>query len=223
VRLLRARPAETSPGRHVADVARDILGGDHAGISLHHADRFVELAATDDVAEHLDERQIVIGHGPTFSVFETGTPTVVADTEDGLTRVRWPAFGPVLSEAGIRSLLSFPLVSGGARVGTITSYRRSPLFPDPDMYASGLILATLATEIVLHLQAGLTDDALRTDFDPLLLRNAAIQQAAGITAEKLAISIVDASIRLRAHAFATDQTLATLAQRVVNGETALEP
>jgi hypothetical protein len=53
--------------------------------------------------------------------------------------------------------------------------------------------------------------------------NAVIQQAVGITAEQLGIPIVDAAIRLRAHAFATDQPLTVLARRVVNGETALEP
>jgi GAF domain-containing protein len=207
----------------VANVAREILDGDHAGITLRHAERFVAFAATDVVAERLDERQIVIGHGPIFSVVETGTPTVVADTDDKITRVRWPVFGPLLTEAGIRSLLSFPLVSGGARVGAITSYRRTPLFPDPDTYASGLILATLATEIVLQIQAGSNVDPMGDEADAMFQNNAVVQQAVGVTAEQLGISVADAAIRLRAHAFATDQPLAVLARRVVNGETSLEP
>jgi GAF domain-containing protein len=223
VRLLRAKPEELSLGRHVADVAREILAGDHSSITLRQENRFVVLAATDGLAEHLDERQIVIGHGPIFSVFETGTPTVMADTNEELTRVRWPVFGPLLTESGIRSLLSFPLVSGAARIGAITSYRRTPLFPDPDTYASGLILATLATEIVLGIQAGAAIDPMGFELDAVSKNNAVVQQAVGMTAEQLGISVADAAIRLRAHAFATDLPLAALARRVVNGETSLEP
>ncbi len=207
----------------MVDVARQVLGGEHAGITVHRADHFVALVSTDDVAAHLDERQIVIGQGPIFSVMETGTPTVVADTEDALAQNRWPAFGPVLADAGIRSLLSFPLASGGAHVGAITSYRLTPFFPDPETYTNGLVLAALATEIVLHIEAGLATGVPDGDTERTMSDNAVIQQAVGITAEQLGIPIVDAAIRLRAHAFATDQPLTVLARRVVNGETALEP
>ena len=154
---------------------------------------------------------------------ETGTPTVVANTADRPTFVRWPAFGPVLSEAGIGSLLCYPLVSGGARVGSVTSYRDTPWSPDPDTYTDGLLLAALTTEIVLQAQAGALGDELSIDLQPNLRDRAVIQQAGGITAEQLGISIGEAMVRLRAHAFASNQTLASLARRVTSGETALEP
>lgn len=163
----------------------------------------------------------MLGEGPIFSVVETGTPTVVADTADRLTLVRWPAFGSILTSSGIGSLLCFPLVSGEARIGAITSYRRTPWNPDPDTYTDGLVLAVLASEIVLQMKAGLTDHG-SADFEPGFRDRATIQQAAGITAEQLGITVAEASIRLRAHAFATGQPLAVLARRVVTGETSLE-
>lgn len=222
-RSLHERPGALTLGQHLSRNARDILHADRVSITLMLSDEFVVLSATDALARDLDEQQAVIGHGPIFSVMETGTPTVVADTSENLTITRWPVFGPILSAAGIGSLLCFPLVSGAAHVGAISSYRDRIWSPDPDTYADGLVLAALVSEIVLQMQAGWADSGQPDEIESSLRDRAVVNQAAGVTAERLGISIAEASVRLRAHAFATGQPLVVLARRVVSGETALEP
>lgn len=221
-RVLRDSSGAQSLGHHLSEIARDTLRGDHGSVSLHASGELLLLASSDDVAGHLDEQQTVVGQGPIFSVVETGTPTVVADTAEKMTLTRWPVFGPILSAAGIGSLLCFPLVSGAAHIGAISSYRDTPWFPDPDTYTDGLVLAALTTEIVLRMQAGWTDDGRTDELESSLRDRAIVNQAAGMTAELLGIGVAEALVRLRANAFAAGQPLAVLARRVVSGETALE-
>lgn len=223
LRALTERPGNRSPGQHLVDVAQSVLRGQHASVTAGRPAHLIVLAATDDLARELDEQQVLIGHGPVFSVIETGMPTVVADTADDLTVHRWPVFGPVLRRAGIGSLLSFPLVAGGDRIGAVTSYRTTSWHPDPDTYTDGLVFAALATDVALQVLAESIGLAVPGEAEPSLRDRAVVQQAVGITAEQLGISVAEAMIRLRAHAFATDQRLAVLARRVVSGETALEP
>ena len=193
-RSLYESPGALTLGEHLSRTALDILGADRVSITLILSDEFVVLAAT-----------------------------VVVDTAEKITLARWPVFGPTLSTAGIGSLLCFPLVVGAAHIGAISSYRDTPWSPDPDTYTDGLVLAALITEIVLRMQAGWADNGKLDEIEPSLRDRAVVNQAAGMTAEQLGIGIAEASIRLRAHAFATGQPLVVLARRVVSGETALEP
>lgn len=219
---MQDKPASRPLGLHVAEVSKAVLRGTHGAVSIHTANHTLVLAATHEVAFELDQQQVVIGQGPIFSVLETGTPTIVADTHDNITLSRWPVFSPILSQSGIRSLLCFPLVLGAAAVGAITSYNQSPGHPHPDTYVDGLVLATLATEIILQIQAGIADDDIAQALEPGIQNHAVIQQAVGLVAEDLGISVVEAMIRIRAHAFGSNQTLLVLARRLISGETSLE-
>ncbi len=219
---MQDKPASRPLGQHVAEVTKAVLHGTYGAVSIHTAHHTVLLAATHDLAFELDQQQVVIGHGPIFSVLETGTPTVVADTHDNVTLSRWPVFSPILSQSGIRSLLCFPLVFGAATAGAITSYSQHPGHPHPDTYVDGLVLATLATEIILQIQAGIAEDDIARSLEPGIQNHAIIQQAVGLVAEDLSISVVEAMIRIRAHAFGSNQALLELARRLISGETSLE-
>jgi hypothetical protein len=99
--------------------------------------------------------------------------------------------------------------------GCAVLYRDRPSGLTSDELAYGLVLADVATHIVLGLQAGAPPDTVHT-----LLANeppywAEVHQATGMLSIQLNVPLDEAFVRLRAHAFATDTPLRDLAREVV--------
>jgi AmiR/NasT family two-component response regulator len=90
------------------------------------------------------------------------------------------------------------------------------------MYRDGLILASLATEAILLLKAGTTDDVAAADFQHALASDALLQQAAGIVSEFFNVPITDAMILIRSKAFSSNYSLAELARVIVQRELSLK-
>jgi GAF domain-containing protein len=93
-----------------------------------------------------------LGQGPCIEAYEEGRPVL----EPNLTRParpRWLGFtGPAL-DAGVRAVFGFPLRVGAVRLGALNLYRdRSGPLSD-EQHADALVLADVAAELILMLQA----------------------------------------------------------------------
>jgi hypothetical protein len=113
--------------------------------------------------------------------------------------VRWPAFAQAGVEAGVLAVFAFPLHVEAIGIGVLVLYRDRRGALSADELAYGLVLADVATHLVLGLQAGAPADTLHQ-----LLANepphwAEVHQATGIISVQLGVALDEAFVRLRAH------------------------
>jgi hypothetical protein len=174
----------------------------------------VVLAATDGRARQLEELQFALGEGPCEEASGGGRPVLEPDlAADGSPR--WPRFGAAALDAGVAAIFAFPLRVGAIRVGVLDLYRDTPgPLSAPDL-ADALAFADAATVVVLDLQdhngpGG--SAALTRPIDS----QAVVHQATGMITIQLGVNLAEALLRLRAHAYATGQTVSAVAADVVN-------
>lgn len=101
------------------------------------------------------------------------------------------------------------------RLGALTLYRDRPGPLSDDQYAQVLVLANMAAQAILALQAQAPPDALAPGLENGASSQVVAHQASGIVAAQLGISVDEALLRLRAHAFANDRLLIEVANEVV--------
>jgi len=171
----------------------------------------VVLAATDERARELEELQFALGEGPCVEASGGGRPVLEPDLLVAGSP-RWPRFGAAALDAGVRAVFALPLRVGAIRVGVLDLYRDTPgLLTSPDL-VEALAFADAATAVVLHLQDH--DGAGSTLTGPIDSR-AEVHQATGMITIQLGISLAEALLKLRAHAYATGRTVSAIAADVV--------
>jgi hypothetical protein len=185
-----------------------------AGVALMTADgpSGVVLAATDGRARQLEELQFALGEGPCVEASGGGRPVLEPDLM-AAGPARWPRFGAAVLAAGVRAIFAFPLRVGAIRVGVLDLYRDTPGHLTILELADAAAFAEAATVVVLHLQDhDSADAALAGPIDNL----AEVHQATGMITIQLGVSLAEALLRLRAHAYASGRTVSAIAADVVN-------
>jgi AmiR/NasT family two-component response regulator len=84
-----------------------------------------------------------------------------------------------------------------------------------EMYADGLVLADIVTELLVRHLAG---ESIEFEQSLGSLGSPIVQQSVGILAERYGVEVAEAQVRLRAMAFRRGSTVVELAQRIVNRE-----
>jgi hypothetical protein len=179
-------------------------------------------AASSDRARSVDELEFGLGEGPATDAFSGSRPVLTPDLVQAFAR--WPGYVPAALAAGVRATFAFPMLIGAARFGVVHLHcPRARTLTDHDT-ATSLMLTELATEIVLDIYAPTGD---HTPVDVPLLgpddHRDEIYQAQGMVMVALGVSLREALARMRAHAFASNQELATVAADILAGRTRLEP
>jgi len=214
-----ARPV----GERICAVAGELLGADRTSLTLVAGRNSSAIVGSDAGGVLLDEQQLALGEGPTFDAIDSYAP-VVGDDLTGLDNAhRWPAFAPVGVRHGMAAVYAFPLRVGEARIGVLSAYRTRAGTLTALQYADGLVIASLATVALLQEQSGVTSGDLAEAFLPGLHNQSQIQMAAGMVSEHLGVSIVDALVRIRGHAFQTAQAVNVVARAIVARDLVLEP
>ena len=184
-----------------------------------------ELRGTAGVSDPgiaaVQELQLELGEGPCYAAWMAGEPVLEADLAGPGTR-RWPAFAAAAEAAGVRAVFAFPLHVGAIRIGVLILYRGRPGLLTVEELARGLVLADVATQIVLGLQAGADGEALHQQLANEPAHWAEVHQATGIVSVQLGVPLDEALVRLRAHAFGAGRTLRSVARAVVDGELRLD-
>lgn len=113
--LLSVEDAATGAQRLAVAAQQLIASAAGAGVSLFDEDGTrVTTAATDTLVGTADALQYELGMGPCLSAWATREPQRVQDTT---TDPRWQPWQAAAAEAGIRSVLSTPLVYRGRCLG----------------------------------------------------------------------------------------------------------
>jgi hypothetical protein len=199
----------------VCGAAGTLLSLSGAGISLM-ADG--ELRGTAGVSEAgieaVQELQLTLGEGPCVDAWRDMEPVLEADLADPV-QVRWPAFAHAGVQAGVRAVFAFPLQLGAVGLGVLALYRDRPATLGDEELALGLVLAEVATQTILGLQAGAPAEELHVLLADEPAHWAEIHQATGILSAQLEVSLDEAFVRLRAFAFANDRPLREVAEDIV--------
>jgi hypothetical protein len=86
---------------------------------------------------------------------------------------------------------------------------------DDEQYADALVLADLAAQAVLAMQANALPGALARELEEGANFRFVVHQASGMVAVQLGVSVGEALVRLRAYAFGNDSLLADVAEAIV--------
>jgi hypothetical protein len=166
------------------------------------------------LAARIEDLQHTLGEGPTLDAHRDGVPVSEPDLPHP-RRSRWPVFAPMASAEGAGALFAFPLRIGAIRLGALTLHQLWPGRLTDDQVDDALVMAQVTVNHVLGTQAGASGGRLGGELEMLASHRAEVHQATGMVSIQLQMSLVDALLRLRAHAYAEDRPLADVAADVV--------
>ncbi len=209
-----ARETARSSTARLCTACVDVLGVTGAGITIMGGERAGPICVSDPRVATLEDVQYTIGQGPCLDAFRTGV-SVHTPRFDTDASMRWPSFVSLAREAGIGAVFAYPLSAAGAKVGVLTLYQQREGTLSEAQRDDSAALAEVLTETVLSVH---DDDPTVTPVpgpDDAGRYRAEIYQAAGMIAIQLGVPVAEALVRIRAHAFASDQTVAETAALIV--------
>lgn len=162
----------------------------------------------------VQELQLELGEGPCVDAWSRGEPMLEADLAEPVG-VRWPTFAQAAVQAGVRAVFAYPLHIGAIRIGVLVLYRDRPGDLEVEEAARALVLADVASQVVLALQAGAAPDRVHGLLAGEPPHWAEVHQATGMVSAQLEVPMDEAFVRLRAHAFADRRSLQEVARDVV--------
>ncbi len=213
-RLVGDEPGAETP--RLCRVCAEVTGMTGAGIMLMWGDvPGGSVCTTDDVSALIEQLQYDLGEGPCVDAHQLERPVLEPDLADP-TDPRWLAFaGPAL-EAGVRAVFGFPLRVGAVRLGALNLYRDRPGPLDGEQHADALVMADVAAEAVLLLQAEAPPGEMAAELEAGGDFQYVVHQAAGMVSVQLGVTVGQALVRLRAYAFGNGRPLPQVARDVVS-------
>jgi hypothetical protein len=206
----------TEPGTaRLCEVCAEVSATSGAGLMLMSDDAPVgSVCTTNEVSDLIEELQYELGEGPCVDAHNDGRPVLEPDLADPATP-RWLAFSPPALAAGTRAVFGFPLRVGAARLGAMNLYRDRPGELSDDEHADALVMADVAAQAVLAMQANAPVDTVATELEAGANFHFVEHQASGMVGTQLGISVREALVRLRAYAFSHELGLGEVADAVV--------
>jgi hypothetical protein len=195
-------------------VAAGVLEVDRTALSLVVGDSASPIGGSDHLARDLDEQQFLVGDGPTVSCVRSDSPVLIDDVRTCL--LERPGFATAAIDHGVLAAFAFPLRIGAARVGVLTGYRDRPGALTGEQFADGLVLASIVTVLLLVQQAEEPPGSTARVFREGVETQSLVQRAAGMVSEQLGVSIVDALVVIRSHAYTNGFDVRSVAERVLS-------
>ena len=173
------------------------------------------LAASDRSAGLVEDLQFELGEGPCLDASRSRIPVLLPDLARTAAS-RWPAFGPAALDAGIAAIFALPLQVGAIRLGALDLYRNITGPLEDDQRAQALTYADAAIVTLLHLQDQASPgDGLHPELGKPLDDRAEIHQATGVISVQASITLIEALLLLRAHAYSAGRPILDIARDVM--------
>ena len=179
------------------------------------------LAASDQIAEQVEWKQVTLGEGPGVDAVVSGGPIAAPNLTqpDG----RWPVFAADVADSGIGAMYALPLQVGAIRVGVLDLYcDTGESLSGPD-FADAVAVSELLTSVLLTADSsGAIPESLGPWWNqPLGTRE--VHQATGMMMAQLGIDARSAYARLQAFAFGNSRQLDDVARDVVGRRLRFRP
>jgi GAF domain-containing protein len=173
------------------------------------------LCTTDEMSDVIEQLQYALGEGPCVDAYHQDWPVLEPDLVNPQAP-RWLAFAGPAIEAGVRAVFGFPLQVGAVRLGALNLCRDRPGPLTDDQHADALVMADIAAQAVLDLQATASPERLSVELGAGADFHYVVHQASGMVAAQLEVSVGHAMVRLKAYAFGNDRSLTDVAHEVVD-------
>jgi hypothetical protein len=199
------------------DAVAAAVGCDSTAMTLLGRSGDEALAAASDVTARMaHDAEFMTAEGPAHDVAAVGATVRVGGDELG---ERWPRFGPIVAELGVRAVVGVPLrQEPGGDVGALCVYTPE-VEVTPDLALSAAHIADALTHTVLNHPGAVADDEIPVGS---ILDEAAfydtVNQAAGVVSVRNLCDLDSALAILRARAFADGIPVESLARGVIRGD-----
>jgi len=216
--LLERHGRENSEDSALCSAAAELMALDGAAIALKSGDEdLISLCTSNKMASALMDLELTLGEGPAVDA-SRGDATKDINLL-GATTSTWGTYGPEAAALGARAVFGFPVRLGAIRFGALSLFRAraGPLNAEQD--ADAYLMASVIGRAVLSMQAGGSHQNLAGELNGASMLDFRVHQAAGMLAIQGSISVKDALVLLRAHAFGSGSQLSGLADLVVSGST----
>ncbi len=165
-------------------------------------------------ADAVEDIQFALGEGPCRDAFRLAKPIVVPRLEDS-TAVLWSSFGDVALKEGFRSVFAFPLVSAGMTFGVLALYQREQGYLDQQQRLRCVSVADELSAVIAAIPDFASPDHLACATEAAFDLRTEIHQASGMVSVQLGVSVYEALVRIRAHAYAAGKFVKEVADDVV--------
>jgi transcriptional regulator with GAF, ATPase, and Fis domain len=192
----------------------EILGAEAAGVMLADPRGGLRLiASSDERMRMLELFELQGAQGPCLDAFATGR-AVQASAADSL--LRWPVFAPQASGAGFQMMCAVPLRVRTDIIGALNLFRATDeLFTDAEMGIAQAMGEMAAIGLVQ--ERALRERTLLTEqLQAALTSRVIIEQAKGMLAEYLTMTVDDAFLLLRNYSRNRNRKLSHVASDVVS-------
>ena len=214
IALAFARETARSSDSKLCTACVEVLGVTGAGVTIMGGNQAGPICVSNQRMAALEDLQFEMGEGPCQDAFRTGR-AVHAPRLDVTAFARWPSFVDLAQKSGIGAVFAYPLSLQTAKIGVLTLYHDREGDLTTAQNDDSFALAEILTETVLSLQDQEPEGSLAQGLEAAVAYRAEIYQASGMVAIQLQISAADALLRIRAHAFTSGQTVATVASDIV--------
>lgn len=194
-----------------------LLDGSEVGLAIANRQGLLRvLASSSERMRILELVEVQNEEGPCRDCYRTGEQ-ILNQNVDTAGSV-WPRFVPMAREAGFRMLHAVPMRLRGQTIGAINIFDPSSRRLADHEANMTQAFADVATIGILQ-ERGTKDQALlSTQLGRALETRVAIEQAKGVLAERLKITMDESFNLLRRHARANNLRLADVAVTVTQGE-----
>jgi GAF domain-containing protein len=187
--------------------SREILGADAAGVMLSDGrGRLRVIASSEERMRLLELFELQGAQGPCLDAFSSGASD---------SRARWPAFASHASEVGFQRMCAVPLRVRADVIGALNLFRSSDeAFTDTEMDIAQA-MAEIAAVALIQERALREHNLLIGQLQTALNSRVIIEQAKGMLAEYLTVTVDEAFLLIRTYTRNRNRKLAEVASEIV--------
>jgi GAF domain-containing protein len=198
----------------VCDHVTEVLEATGAGVSLIDEQRRFRFAtASSEAVVAAEQVQEDTQDGPCRHALDTGAPVAIAAVDD---LEPWPAYQAAARDAGMEAVLAVPMSLGDQHIGAVDVYQRGRRTWSESDVSAARVLADVATAYVIRTNATAVLQEVNDHLQRALDSRVAIEQAKGMIAAELGLTVDDAFEAIRRHARERRVTVRSVAQSVID-------
>ena len=200
----------------------DLLGVSACGILLaDHTGRLNLAAASTKQVRLLELSQSTADEGPCVDAYRAQARVSCPDL--AMARERWPSFAVAALSAGFTAVHALPMRLHEQAIGAMSLYSTRSAQLTGQAAELGQALADVATIGILHERAFHRREMVTEQMEKALSSRITIEQAKGVVAERLHVTIEEAFTLIRAYAQRHSLKLADTARAITAGELRIPP
>lgn len=179
------------------------------------------IVSSDARAAFADELQYSLGEGPCLEALQQG---VMVDVVDYSRERRWPKYGDLAREAGVKASIAFPLIVDGLSIGAMNlyGYDRPDTFSTPDRERAAAYAEQAATTLAFAARA-VRQSQLSEQLEHALASRSVIDQALGLLMGQQHCDARAAFELLRRHSQSNNRKLRDVARDLIVRHTGHPP